>query len=104
MQYLLHYIYVFFFNEEIWTLIGLQLDQKLILNICLANSATSHTILKDRKYFSQIKMGEAYVTIISGSIRLIKGFGILEGTRFIINNALFFSKSQKFTRFQRYLL
>ena len=64
------------------------------------NSVTIHTILKDRKYFSQIKMDKAYVTKISSSTRLIESFGraivvLLEGTRFIINNALFSSKSQR---------
>ena len=69
-------------------------------DICLTNSVTTHTILKDRRYFSQIKMGETYVTTISNSIRLIKvsrrAIIILqEGIGLIINNALLFFNSQR---------
>ena len=69
-------------------------------DICLIGSATTHTILKNRKYFSQIKMCEAYITTISRSTRLIKGFAraiiiLPKGARFIINNALCSYKPQR---------
>ena len=44
-------------------------------DICLINSATTHTILKNKKYFSYLKMGETNVNTISGSAKLIEGSG-----------------------------
>ena len=43
-------------------------------DICLTDSATTHTILKDKKYFFYLIMKEANVNTISGSTKLIKGF------------------------------
>ncbi|PIN07745.1 hypothetical protein CDL12_19688 [Handroanthus impetiginosus] len=68
--------------------------------ICLADSATTHTILRNKKYFSCLMMREANVTTISGSTNLIEGSrkaNILlpGGTRFVIDDALFSSKSQR---------
>ena len=39
-------------------------------DICLANSATMHIMLKDKKYFSYLIMKEANVNTISGSTKL----------------------------------
>ena len=63
----------------------------------LADSVTTHTILKSKKYFSILIMLEANVNIISGFTNLIEGFGkanliLPRGTKFTINNALFSSK------------
>ncbi|KAB2089655.1 hypothetical protein ES319_A03G076200v1, partial [Gossypium barbadense] len=68
--------------------------------MCLANSATTHTILKDKKYFSHLKMSNAHVNTISGSSKLIEGSGraiilLPKGTKFIIDDALYSTKSQR---------
>ena len=41
--------------------------------LCLTDSATTHTILKDKKYFSQLILVEANVNTISGPADLIEG-------------------------------
>uniref|UniRef100_A0A2K2C433 Uncharacterized protein n=1 Tax=Populus trichocarpa TaxID=3694 RepID=A0A2K2C433_POPTR len=80
-----------------------QADEKVdIFYICLANSATTHTIPRYKQYFSNLRMIKAEVNTISGSTNLIESFErtnimLLEGTRFIIDNVLF-----KFAKFQGY--
>ena len=69
-------------------------------DICLIDSATSHTILKSKTYFSHLKLGIKSVNTIFGSANLIEGSGratlsLPEGTKLIINNALFSSKSRR---------
>nr|AQY61295.1 Pol [Coffea arabica] len=69
-------------------------------DICLIDSATTHTILKNKKYFSCLKMGETNVNTISGSAKLIESSGratifLPEGTKIIVNNALFSPKSRR---------
>ena len=69
-------------------------------DLCLANSVTTHMILKDKKYFSHLIKGNANVHTISGSTELIEGSGratilLLEGTKLFINDALFSMKSQR---------
>ena len=44
-------------------------------NLCLIDSATMHTILKSKKYFSTLTMLETNFNIISGFVNLIEGFG-----------------------------
>ena len=44
-------------------------------DICLTNSATTHTVLKGKKYFSYLVMQEANVSTISSNTKLIKGSG-----------------------------
>ena len=66
-------------------------------DLYLADSATTHAILKSKKYFSTLTMLEANVNTISGSANLIEGFGkanliLPRGTKFTINNVLFSSK------------
>ncbi|KAL4020716.1 hypothetical protein IC575_019497 [Cucumis melo] len=68
-------------------------------DLCLADSATTHTI-KSKKYFSTLTMLETNVNKISGSTNLIEGFGkanliLPRGTKFTISNALFSSKSKR---------
>ena len=41
-------------------------------DFCLADSATTHTILKDKKYFQILKLCKANVNTISGSSNLIE--------------------------------
>ena len=67
---------------------------------CLVDSGTTHTILKDREYFSQLTMFQANVNTISGTAKLIEGSGkacmmFPNGTKLIINNALYSSKSRR---------
>ena len=68
--------------------------------ICLANIATTHTILRDEKYFSHITLVEANVNTISGPADLINGSGRATimlpcGTIFHINDALYSIKSRR---------
>ncbi|KAG8498491.1 hypothetical protein CXB51_004897 [Gossypium anomalum] len=69
-------------------------------NICLADSATTHTILKDKRYFSHLIMKEESVSTISGSTTIIEGSGraiilLPRGTKIEIINALYSPKSQR---------
>ena len=43
-------------------------------DVCLVDCATTHTILRDRKYFSNLTLVQSNVHTISGPIDLIKGF------------------------------
>ena len=60
----------------------------------------THTVLKYKKYFSQLSPAETHISTISGTNSLIKGSGrayilLPEGTRLIINDALYSSKSTR---------
>ena len=77
------------------------LDSKINCGeICLADSATTHTILRDQKYFSHIRFVEANVNTISGPAVLINGSGRVTimlpcGTIFHINDALYSVRSRR---------
>ena len=67
-------------------------------DFCLVNSATTHTILKDKKYFQILKLCKANFNTISGSSNLIEGFGraiimLPKGIKLCIDDALYSSKS-----------
>ena len=69
-------------------------------DICLIDSGTTHTIFKNKKYFSHLSMGKINVTTIFGSTNMIEGFGraiviLPKGTKLIINNAMFSPKSKR---------
>jgi hypothetical protein len=69
-------------------------------DFCLANNATTHTILKDKKYFQQLILSKAKVNTISGSSNLIEGSGraniiLPKGTKICIDDALYSSKSRR---------
>ena len=69
-------------------------------DICLADSATTHTILKDKYFFSSLVIQEANVRTISGSTKIIEGsrrayIQLPRGTKLHINNALYSSKSHR---------
>ena len=50
-----------------------KINSKMIReDFCLVDSATSHTILKDKKYFQNLKLCKANVNTISGSSNLIE--------------------------------
>ena len=42
---------------------------------CLADSATTHTILRERHYFTNFIPKKAPLTTLSGSSNLIEGYG-----------------------------
>jgi len=68
-------------------------------DICLADSATTHTILM-HKYFLNMRMMNAKVNTISDSTNLIEGSGraniiFPNRTRFVIYNVLFSTKTRK---------
>lgn len=67
---------------------------------CLADSASTHTILKDKKFFTSLVMNNTNVNTICGSIELIEGSGranilLPRGTNIYINDALYSPKSQR---------
>ncbi|XP_049348517.1 uncharacterized protein LOC125813072 [Solanum verrucosum] len=69
-------------------------------DMCLLDSATTNTILREKKYFSTLIVKKAYVNTISGSAKLIEGSGraallLPGGTILTIENALYCSKSQR---------
>ena len=63
-------------------------------DVCLAGCATTHTILRDKRYFLSLTLTSGNVSTISGTSNLIEGSGranimLLKGTRFHINDALY---------------
>ena len=65
---------------------------------CLANCAATHTILRDKKYFSNFALPQSNVHTISGPVNLIKGSGkatiiLPKDTKLKIDDALYFNKS-----------
>ncbi|KAK9097848.1 hypothetical protein Syun_024893 [Stephania yunnanensis] len=71
-------------------------------DICLADCATTHTILKNREYFSNLNLAEANVQTISGISNLINGSGranimLPGGTTIHVDNALYSKNPKKFT-------
>ena len=68
-------------------------------DICLVDSASTHTILKKRSYFSHLTTQKANINTISGSVEIIEGFGkahvlLPGGTNLKIESALYSPKSQ----------
>ena len=69
------------------------------VNACLAYCATTHTILSDKKYFSNISLVKSNVNTISSLVDLIQGSRIAtiilpRGTKIYINDALYYAKSK----------
>ena len=69
-------------------------------DVCLIDCATTHTILRDKKYFLELTLIKANVSIISSTTNLVEGFGrenitLPNGTRFHINDVLYSSKSRR---------
>ena len=67
---------------------------------CPIDSGTTNTILKSKKYFSQLHLGENNIHTISGTSNLIEGSGracilLPEGTKLIIDDALYSSRSRR---------
>lgn len=97
----------YFINLIIYFLFSLNNIDTLLIrfamnggDICLADSATTHTILQNKKYFSSFIMQKANVSTISGSAKLIEGSGranifLPGGTKFEIDEALYSPRSQR---------
>ncbi|XP_074369756.1 uncharacterized protein LOC141711251 [Apium graveolens] len=69
-------------------------------DICIVDCGTTHTILQNRKYFTQITKTEVQVGTISGISNIIEGFGkvsfvLPNDTHIHIPNALYSSKSTR---------
>ena len=69
-------------------------------DVCLADCATTHTILREKIYFFNLITTNTSVSTISGTSNLIEGSGranivLPNGTRFYINDALYSSKSRR---------
>ncbi|CAN1348792.1 hypothetical protein LINPERPRIM_LOCUS41579 [Linum perenne] len=67
-------------------------------DMCIIDSASTHTILKDKKYFTYLVMREANVSTISGSTNLIEDTGranvlLHGGTKMHIEDTLYSTKS-----------
>ena len=65
-------------------------------DVCLANYATTHTILQDKRYFLDLTLTNVNVSTISGTANLIEGSGkvnimLPDETRFHINDTLYSS-------------
>ena len=69
-------------------------------DMCLADCATTHTILRDKRYFFNLTLTNANVSTISGTSNLIEGseranIMLPNETKFHINDALYSSKSTR---------
>ena len=69
-------------------------------DVCLADYATTHTIIRDKRYFLKLILIKANVSTISGTTNLVEGKGranimLPNGTRFHINDVLYSSKSKR---------
>ena len=68
--------------------------------VCIPDSGTTHTILKDKRYFSTLKSVKMTINTISGPTDLIEGIGkanfmLPNGTKFSIDNALYSPNSKR---------
>ena len=67
---------------------------------CLVDCSTTHTILHDKKYFSNLTLVPFNVQTISSLVDLIKGseratIVLPDGTKFQIDDALYSNKSNR---------
>ena len=75
---------------------------------CLADCGTTHTILRDKKYFSNFTLAQSNVHTISGPINLIKGSDkatiiLPKDPKLQIEDAIYSNKSNRnLLSFQRY--
>lgn len=77
-----------------------RIGHKINEEICLVDSATTHTILKHENYFTYLQKCKSNVYTISGSTNIIEGSGracllLPGGTKFIIDDALFSPNSKR---------
>ena len=91
-------LYILFLMKNMEThLVGSSIGDN---DMCLADSASTHTILKDKKFFSFLIMQGSDVNTISSSAKLIEGSGranilLPRGTKIHIDDALYSTKSQR---------
>ena len=77
-------------------LFGIKMNEH---DVCFANCETMHIILRDKIYFIELTLIKANVSTIFGTTSLVEGSGrgnimLPNGTRFLINDALYSSKSR----------
>ena len=77
-------------------LFGLKMNED---DVCLADCETMHTILQDKRYLFELTLIKANVSTVYGTTNLVKGsrrgnIMLPNGTRFLINDALYSSKSR----------
>ena len=70
------------------------------VDACLADCAITHTILCDKKYFSNISLVKSNVNTVSSPVNLIQCSEIAtiilpRGTKIHINDALYYAKSKR---------
>ena len=68
-------------------------------DVCLLNSATTHTILRSKEYFSNLTLCKANLHTISGLVKIIKGsehatIMLPNGTTLYLEDALLSSRSK----------
>lgn len=71
-----------------------------MIELCLVDSATTHTILRNNKYFMSLVLIEGKVNIISSPVDLIKScriamFILANGMELCIYDALYSPKSRR---------
>ena len=86
----------FFVISEVHVLFGLKMNGD---DVCLTECATTHTILRDKRYFLELTLMKANVSTIYPT-NLVEGsrranITLLNGTRFHINDALYSRKSRR---------
>ena len=69
-------------------------------DVCLLDSASTHTIFRSRHFFSSMTLRKTHVHTISGPIPIIDGFGnativLPKGTILHIENAFLSSRSKR---------
>ena len=69
-------------------------------NMLVVDSGSSHTILKDKRYFVNLTLRSANINTIAGATSLIEGHGqahlmMPNGTHFEISDALYSPKSKR---------
>ena len=88
---------VFLVISEIHVLFGLKMNED---DVCLVDCATTHTILRDKRYFLELTLIKENVSTISGTTNLVEGsrranITLPNGTRFHINDTLYSRKSRR---------
>ena len=71
------------------------------VDACIADCATTHTFLRDKKYFSNISLVKSNVNTILGHVDLIQGSEratiiLPRRTKIHINDALYSTKSKRY--------
>ena len=98
------YLFIFVLTHVDFSMKNMELSLKKPFaddaNVCLIDSATTHTILKNLTYFSYLKRQTASVSTICGNAKLIEGSGrahiiLPKGTKLVIEEVLYSKKPQR---------